>query len=194
MTINEWSMFMNIAYRFLESAATQADSESVYPFVDGWSHHISASDMQRQYSFPDANVNSSRVLLVEGDFTSVFSGKKAKQHDVIVTYFFIDTARNIATYFDTIQTLLKPGGYWINLGPLLYGSSPMVQLSLEEIITYVEEGLGFKFLDVAGSECGEPTIPGRSVRGLQAPYGYNDRALTRNAYNAQFWVAQKAEA
>lgn len=33
-----------------------------------------------------------------------------------MTCFFIDTARNIVHYLETIHGLLKPGGLWINLG------------------------------------------------------------------------------
>lgn len=184
-------MYMNVAYRFLETHAHRVNSQTLHPFVDGWSHHATTEDMHRQLKFPDAPLNASNVLLVEGDFTTVFNTKPQVQFDVIVTYFFIDTARNLATYFDTIKNLLRPGGYWINLGPLLYGTGPFIQLSLEEIITMVEEGLGFEFLDVAGSECGEITMPDKLVRGMEAAYGFNDRALTKNAYNAQFWVAQR---
>jgi carnosine N-methyltransferase len=31
-----------------------------------------------------------------------------------------DTAPVVMEYIATIKRLLKPGGYWINLGPLLY--------------------------------------------------------------------------
>lgn len=191
VTINEWSMYMNIAYRFLETHAHRVDSETVFPFVDSWSHHATTADMQRRLSFPDASLNASEVVLVEGDFTTVFSSKTHGQYDVIVTYFFIDTARNLVSYFETIKKLLRPGGYWINLGPLLYGTAPFVQLSLEEIVDLVENGLDFQFIDVAGSECGEITLPGRLIRGMEAAYGFDDKALTRNAYSAQFWVAQR---
>ena len=182
---------MNVAYRFLEAHAHQPGSESIHPFVDNWSHHATKADMRRLLSFPDVALNASEVLLVEGDFTTVFDAKPCPQYDVIITYFFIDTARNLAAYFNTIGALLQPGGYWINLGPLLYGTAPFVQLPLEDIVTVAEEGLGFKFLDIAGSECGEITLPGKVVRGMEAAYGFNDRALIKNAYNAQFWVAQR---
>lgn len=42
------------------------------------------------------------------------------QWDAVLTCFFIDTAQNIVTYIETIATLLREGGVWINLGPLLY--------------------------------------------------------------------------
>ncbi|KAH7308646.1 N2227-like protein-domain-containing protein [Stachybotrys elegans] len=184
---NEWSMYVNIVTRYIESMPFR-NSEAVHPFVDSWSHHVSDSDMQQKIPFPDIDHDPSRVLLVEGDFTTAFSGE-FKSYDMIVTYFFIDTARNLMRYFDTIQTLLKPGGYWINLGPLLYGSAPWVQLSLEDIVTVVEE-LGFRFLDTTDI-CGELTWPDRSLRTMEAVYSFDAKALTKSAYKAQFWIAQK---
>lgn len=188
VTINEWSMYMNVAYRFLEGHRDQ-HGQTFYPFIDSWSHHASTSDMLRPVSFPDMPINASSVVLVEGDFTTVFKDG-AGTYDVVLTYFFIDTARNLMSYFDTIYRLLRPGGYWVNFGPLLYGSAPFVQLSLDEIVAVVEEEFGFQLLDV-GDACGDVTLPGKNVRGMEAIYGFNDRALTRNAYNSQFWVAQK---
>lgn len=187
VTANEFSMYMNVAYRFLEANSSK-NSSSFYPFTDVWSHHISEDDMLRQLQFPDVNAQSESVVLVEGDFTTVFNQEGGK-YDILLTYFFIDTARNLMTYFDTIKHLIKPGGYWMNLGPLLYGTGPLVQLSLDEIIT-VTEAMGFTFLDTDES-IGEITIPGKTVRGMRAVYSFDDRALTSSAYKAQFWLAQK---
>lgn len=183
-------MYMNVLYRFLESTAHHPNADSLHPFIDTWSHQASTPAMLRRLSFPDVPLNKSQVLLVEGDFTTVFGTTQHHQFDAIVTYFFIDTARNLVTYLETIKRLLKPGGYWVNLGPLLYGSAPFVQLSLEEIVDLAEKGLGFEMVDAAGEECGKVTFEGRHVRGMDAAYGFDNQALTRNAYNAQFWVAR----
>lgn len=180
-------MYMNVVYRFLETLGGQ-QTEAFHPFVDSWSHHATTAGMQRKLSFPDVGFNASSVLLVEGDFTTVFSGSPG-MYDVVITYFFIDTARNLISYFDTIKHVLKPGGYWLNFGPLLYGTGPFVQLSVEEIILVIED-MGFRFLHPDDS-CGEFTLPGRMVRGQEAIYGFDDQALTKNAYNAQSWIAQK---
>lgn len=40
--------------------------------------------------------------------------------DCVVTCFFLDTAHNVVEYIECIHHCLKPGGHWINLGPLLY--------------------------------------------------------------------------
>ncbi|KAH7253557.1 N2227-like protein-domain-containing protein [Fusarium redolens] len=188
VTVNEWSMYMNIAYRFIEANRAQ-NTHSFHPFIDGWSHHATESDMIRELTFPDTSLNSTSVVLTEGDFTTVFNDKTG-YYDIIVTYFFIDTARNLMSYLDTIKKVLKPGGHWVNLGPLLYGTGPFVQLTLEEIVQ-VTEAMGFEYLDTEDS-CGPLTFEGRTIRSMEAVYGFNDRALTKSAYNAQFWVARRS--
>ncbi|KAF2261478.1 N2227-domain-containing protein [Lojkania enalia] len=186
VTINEWSMFMNVAYRYLESLQI-VNSEGFHPFVDAWSHHATTKDLQRRVLFPD-QVPSPSVLLVEGDFTTVFRDQKGS-FDSIVTLFFIDTARNLISYFETIHQILKPEGIWINFGPLLYGTAPWVQLTLDEIVKVAEE-MGFEFLDLDDS-CGKITLEGKKVRGKHASYAFNERALNKNAYQAQAWVVRK---
>ncbi|KAJ6439830.1 hypothetical protein O9K51_07721 [Purpureocillium lavendulum] len=187
VTINEWSMYMNVVYRFLEEEG-KALEHSFYPFVEGWSHHATDADMHRKLSFPDVDLDPKAVLMTEGDFTTAFT-KQNGHYDVVITYFFIDTARNLLSYFDNIENVLKPGGYWINLGPLLYGTAPFVQLSLEDIIK-ITGAMGFDYQDT-DERCGVPTLEGAKVRGMEAIYGFDKKALTKNAYNAQFWVAKK---
>jgi SAM-dependent methyltransferase len=178
-------MYMNIGYRYI-SAQTEAHVITIHPLIDGMSHQATKTDMLRSITAPNISLNP-KVLLVEGDFNTVFNDHPA-HFDIIVTHFFIDTARNLMAYLDTIHRLLKPGGRWINFGPLLYGTGPFVQLSLDEIIDVVEE-MGFVFEDL-GDECGELTFEGRKVRSKDAEYGFNRRALTRYAYLAQVWMVR----
>lgn len=163
--------------------------------------------MLRPISFPDTPIHPDSVLLVEGDFTTAFPPPRSNGHyDALVTHFFIDTARNLAAYLETIARLLRPGGVWVNFGPLLYGSAPFVQLALDEVVA-VAEAVGFEFVEVpvpvnaaVGERDGEGwgkckaaegVVPGKRVYGVEAVYGFDERALTRNAYEAVFWVARK---
>ncbi|KAI1011903.1 hypothetical protein LB503_004285 [Fusarium chuoi] len=188
VTVNEWSMYMNIAYRFIKAERAQ-DAHSFHPFIDGWSHHATEADMMRKLTFPDTSLNSTSVVLDEGDFTTVFKDK-THYYDIVVTYFFIDTARNVMSYFDTIKRVLKPGGHWVNLGPLFYGTGPFVQLTLEEIVR-ATESMGFEYLDTDESY-GPLTLEGRTPRSMEAVYAFDNKALTKSAYNAQFWVARRS--
>ncbi|KAK5938011.1 hypothetical protein PMZ80_009600 [Knufia obscura] len=101
VTANEWSSFVNAAYHYLETITT-AHSVSMYPFIELWSHLKTKKEMRRKVSFPDVPVNTSQVLLVEGDFTRVFK-ESSSGFDAIVTLFFIDTARNLMAYFEAIN-------------------------------------------------------------------------------------------
>jgi len=186
---------MIAAFRYLE-AHLEHDRFVLHPFIDGLSNHLTSDDLKRTVSVPEesSEVDLSSVLLVEGDFTTAFADR-ASQFDVIVTHFFIDTARNLLAYIDTIHRLLRPGGYWINFGPLLYGSAPFVQLSLDELIL-VAEAMGFAFEEM-GDVCGDKTFSDAKgglgvLRSKHAAYGFNDLELRKNTYLAQAWLARKA--
>ena len=193
VTSNEWSSFMNIAYRYVETTPSP-NSTTFHPFLDWWSHQATTDDLVRTISFPDVSTDgtSSSVLHVEGDFTTIFKDTPSSSYDAVVTLFFIDTARNLLSYLENIHRLLKSreeGGKWINLGPLLYGTAPFLQLSLDEIV-HVSERMGFEFLDTDPS-CGDLTLDGKAIRGKYVRYGLSEKSLSRNAYNAQFWVGEK---
>lgn len=186
--MNEWSMYMNLVYRQLTHSPSLRNGQSFYPWLDWWSHHATTADMQRAVPFPETEIDASAVILVEGDFTTVFHGQD-ELYDVVVTLFFIDTARNLLSYLETIHRLLRPGGVWLNLGPLLYGTAPFLQLSLDEIVALVER-VGFR-LEETDERCGDLSSEGLMVRAKEVSYGRNPRGLSKNAYLAQSWRAVK---
>ncbi|KAL4802577.1 N2227-like protein-domain-containing protein [Aspergillus unguis] len=190
VTINEWSAYMNLVYRYAAQMKTP-NSLIYHPYIDWWSHHATTADMQRAVTFPDWIAESPQIVMVEGDFTTVFAESASGGYDVIVTFFFIDTARNLMAYIETIHRLLRKGGTWINLGPLLYGTGPWLQLSVDEIVKLSEE-VGFDFDTATGDQCGQftPGLDGK-VRSLYVPYAQNPKGLGKNAYEAQFWRAVK---
>lgn len=67
--------------------------------------------------------------------------------DCIATCFFIDCANNVVQFIETIYNILKPGGVWINLGPLLYHFSDLPnEESIEPSYDAIREViLGFGF-------------------------------------------------
>ncbi|KAJ6076774.1 hypothetical protein N7499_008755 [Penicillium canescens] len=186
VVMNEWSAYMNLAYRYL-SSRSKLDSVSFYPFADWWSHHATTADLERPVTFPN-QLSDPSVVLIEGDFTTTFA-EHTGQYDIIVTLFFIDTARNLISYIENIHRLLRPGGRWINLGPLMYGTAPFVQLSLNEIVTLCTR-IGFDFQET-NDRVGNITIPDLPVRGFEVAYGQNPRGLNKNAFQAQYWEAVK---
>lgn len=189
VTMNEFSYSMNIAYHYLTSL-TARNAGTIYPYVDWWSHRTTSAHVMRGIPFPDdiETLKQSSVSLIEGDFTTALKPYEGT-YDALVSHFFIDTATNILTYLETIHAMLKPGGLWINFGPLLYGTMPALQLSLDEVIA-MAESLGFE-LEQPSDACGEMMEFNSRVRGAFVPYANDRESLSRNAYLAQHWVARK---
>merc|ERR1711879_387668 len=91
---------------------------------------------------------------------------------------FLDTAKNVLLYIRTIAHILRPGGLWANIGPLLYHyaeqpNSISIELSWEEIRPAIEKY--FVFTE-------EP------VR-RRAYYTTNACGLFRTKYNTIFFEA-----
>jgi carnosine N-methyltransferase len=178
VTTNEFSPAMNLAYRYLSSPSITATA--IHPYIETWSHARSRQQILRAVSVHPPTTPSScpPPLLMEGDFTSVFHHSQG-DYAMVVTLFFIDTAQNLLAYLETIYHLLEPGGTWLNVGPLLYGSAPWVQLTKEEVVRVAEE-VGFVF----DGEVGEMEDVG---------YDFGVGGLYRHAYNVVHWKARKPE-
>lgn len=187
VTANELSAHMNVVYRYVETLRIP-EAERFYPYIDWWSYQPSMAELAQEIRFPDVAINASDVLLVEGDFTSIFQNSTGG-YDAVVTLFFIDTAQNIMDYLETIQRVLKPGGVWINLGTFLYGASPFLHVSLEDLINITKK-MNFKFLDI-DERYGNLSLPGEKVRMREVCYLFNERAHRKKLYEAQFWIAEK---
>ncbi|CAG8602709.1 17165_t:CDS:10, partial [Dentiscutata erythropus] len=163
---NEFSFYMRI------------HQYEIYPFVHSFSNIVSSEDQLRPIYIPDVLPSSIpsgvSFSMVAGDFVEVYGDEQynvsftvinliyllanfnvinnspTDQWDCIVTCFFIDTAKNILEYIEIFHRILRPGGLWINLGPLLYHyeNSPdemSIELSLEQVKAVVKD-FGFQLL------------------------------------------------
>jgi carnosine N-methyltransferase len=187
VTSNELSPHMNNVYRYAETLHTP-EAQRFHPYIDWWSYQPSMAELAQEIRFPDVAINASDVLHVEGDFLSVFQNSTG-EYDAVVTLFFLDTAQNIMDYLETIQRLLKPGGRWINLGTFLYGASPFLHLSLEDLVDIAKK-MDFKFLDT-DEKWGGLSIPDEKIRTREVCYLFNERAYRKKLFEAQFWIAEK---
>jgi hypothetical protein len=89
-----------------------------------------------------------------------------------VSCFFLDTGKNVVDYVRMIHHILAPGGYWLNLGPLLYHYEDVpgeasLELSYEEL-REVTLRLGFDIL-VRRAPFGAATHADRARRAGGAP-------------------------
>lgn len=186
-TANELSHFMTLALRFLLSPATtqRAEQHTIYPYVYWFSHQRSNDALFRPVAFPDAVPRlGERLHLVEGDFLA-----HRATYDVVATLFFIDTSLNVIATLEHIFELLRPGGMWINLGPLLWpgGGQARVELSLDEVLRLAKM-IGFEIEGEDGSPLEAEALRRRGVR---CEYTGDRRAMMKYMYDAEFWVARK---
>lgn len=194
---------MILAFKLLLST-DEVDQYKLRPYAHWWSHQRNNESLFRAVSFPDALPRlNSRFRLVEGDFlkltapvdatddaashTKFWSKPQGAGYHYIVTLFFIDTSTNVFETMEHIYELLRPGGIWINLGPLLWtgGGQSRIELSLDEVLMAAEE-IGF----VVQRDHEDPDHP-EARRTLECEYTADPNAMMRWAYKAEYWVAHK---
>ncbi|KIK61063.1 hypothetical protein GYMLUDRAFT_43174 [Collybiopsis luxurians FD-317 M1] len=198
VTACELSGYMNGAFHFLLDPGTTRTvyQHEVHPYAHWWSHSRTATDLFRSVRFPDivprlAEDGQVGLHLKEGDFLTLDVPKSSDGYDFIVTLFFIDTSVNIISTLEKIHALLKPGGTWVNLGPLLWcsGAQARLELTLEEVFK-VMDAVGFSLAGGRdGSDDDEPDCMKRCS--IPCEYTRDEKAMMRWIYEAEFWVARK---
>lgn len=207
---NDYSFTMALFHRYMLSCVSKssagAKKHTFHPYIQDWSNQICNSSGLRGIELPDIQLRLSsiaRITILDCSFTShaLLSSATPPAFDAVITHFFIDTAENIVSYLTRIHQVLQSGGWWINVGPLLYGTAPLVELSLEEVLESVEE-IGFELAILnersgLAREWGEETFKEGKwrgiVRGVLAGYTNDRQGLGRNAYQAQLWAARKKD-
>ena len=124
-----------------------------------------------------------------GDFCEIYGrAELAGTYDAIITCFFVDTAPVVVDYVQVIHQALRPGGVWINFGPLLYhwtsdseGNGDArydqsIELSWEEL-KHVISTFGFAFQRESFVPCS---------------YTHCALSLMNTQYTALFFTATKA--
>jgi hypothetical protein len=203
-TANELSFFMTLALRFLFSPKTTSSVNEHWlrPYAHWFSHQKSNDSLFRRVSFPDVTPRvTPNFHLVEQDFLTLpipstersdnqaliwSTNQSSEGYDFIVTLFFIDTSLDVFATMKHIYILLRPGGSWINLGPLLWtgGAQAKVELSLDEIMLAAEK-IGFVLQDEAQGTSARRTV--------ECEYTGDPSAMMQMIYKAEFWVARKPE-
>ncbi|GJN89932.1 hypothetical protein Rhopal_002921-T1 [Rhodotorula paludigena] len=170
------SHYMNLGAQFIFNRTHSANQHMLAPWLHGFSHQRTPQELLRRVTFPDIKPEMDKVdlKLTPGNFLEI--GRKSEAYDAIVTLFFIDTAQNMLAYFETILFALKPGGIWINEGPLLYWGNPTMELPLEYVIR-AAEALGFQI------------ERRKALKGVE--YTADGSAMYSFAYDCEFWVARK---
>ncbi|NP_001305164.1 uncharacterized protein LOC100381551 isoform 1 [Zea mays] len=185
---NEFSYYMLICSNFILNHTQEANEWSIYPWIHSNCNSLSDNDQLRPVSFPDIHPSSAGITegfsMCAGDFVEVYSEESQESAwDAVVTCFFLDTAHNIVEYIEIISKVLKDGGVWINLGPLLYhfadsygpDDDMSIELSLEDV-KKVAYHYGFTM---------------EVEKMIETTYTANMKAMMQNRYRAAFWTMRK---
>ncbi|GAB9468440.1 hypothetical protein Gpo141_00005756 [Globisporangium polare] len=194
---NEFSYQMLFASNFILNWASQPGEFEIHPWIHNPSNAMSVTDLLRPVVIPDVapaallgldKGNQPDFSMCAGEFLEAYANDK-ECWDCIVTCFFIDAAPNVIQYIEAFERMLKPGGYWINLGPLLYhwqsaggGAGEdderfeqSIELSYDEI-KHVMGTYNFKILKESQREC---------------VYTNNVKSMMKTVYNCAFFTAVK---
>ncbi|XP_057461156.1 uncharacterized protein LOC130751586 [Actinidia eriantha] len=185
---NEFSYYMMICSSFILNHTQTTEEWTICPWIHSNCNSFSDNDQLRPVSVPDIHPASAGITegfsMCGGDFVEVYSDpNQVGVWDAIVTCFFLDTAHNIVEYIEIISRILKDGGVWINLGPLLYHFADMygqedemsIELSLEDV-KKVAFHYGFQM---------------EKERTIETTYTTNPRSMMQNRYYTAFWTMRK---
>jgi carnosine N-methyltransferase len=181
---NEFSMYMLLASNFILNKSLPVESVSIHPWVMRFSNNWSNEHQRTLVKIPDVDTSDlpsfGKFSMTAGDFLLVYSTEG--EWDCVATCFFIDTAHNVIEYLEKIYHILKPGGYWINIGPLLYHFADMrrefsIEVAYQDIRRISEENIGFVFL--------------KEDRFVPCAYINDPECMMQMTYKCVFSVAQK---
>ena len=179
---NEFSYHMLLGSHFIlnSSVITGTESTVVFPYALNFTNTVSASDRLRPVRIPDIVPSKTRgqMSMCAGEFVEVYERQGYGIVDGIVTCFFIDTAKNILLYIRTIANAVKPGGVWVNLGPLLYhyaehSDAVSIEFSWEEVKEFISEFFDFK----------------EEKTDMECVYSSNKKAMVKTVYKCIHFVA-----
>ncbi|XP_063835885.1 carnosine N-methyltransferase [Ostrinia nubilalis] len=180
---NEFSLFMLFASNFILNRCPEANKYTVHPWVHQYVNNVTCDHQLLAAQFPDVRPSGDRpnhnFSMTAGDFLKVYT--EAEEWDCVATCFFIDCAPNVIEFVERIYSILQPGGFWINLGPLLYHYSDMTtENSIEppyDILLDIIRDVGFDIL--------------KEQTGVKTKYAQNPNSMMQHEYDSVFFVCRK---
>jgi carnosine N-methyltransferase len=98
-------------------------------FVQAYGPPPSSPGRQDQSMTPSSPTESSITISSASSTASLelppsvapsLASSRTPSFDAVATIFFLDTAQNVLSYICTVHHALRPGGLWLNSGPLLW--------------------------------------------------------------------------
>ena len=154
----EYSGLMHLCNKFIYSTKNEVKDYNIFPYIHSCSNFIDNSSQFRSSVVHSGQTKPKKLALNHEDFRYFEIPDKSQfENVVVVSAFFIDTAENLISYLDTIQELTTPNrkngiknGYWINIGPLKYGTAAQAELNSDEL-KKIRKLMGWKDLSSINS-------------------------------------------
>ncbi|EGD72379.1 hypothetical protein PTSG_11583 [Salpingoeca rosetta] len=180
---NEWSAFMLFASNFILNSPNPPKSITIHPFAHLFSNVTSRDAQVRAIEIPDVDTRElpagTNFSMAAGDFFEVYD--EANTWDCVASAFTLDTARNPIAFLERVFSILKPGGFLVNLGPLLYHyedsrDGVSLELPLDDVLAAAVQ-IGF--------------IIAEEERRVKATYNDDSEAMMHTVFDCSFFIAQK---
>ncbi|ODV77440.1 N2227-domain-containing protein [Suhomyces tanzawaensis NRRL Y-17324] len=198
----EYSGLMHLCNKFVYSGSTELVASSpgsydIYPGIHTCSNYYTTDSQFRSTKLEPFKNQPSNLSIHLDDFR-YFEAPDLKNWDnvVVVTAFFVDTAENLIDYFDKILALTTPNkrsnsiknGYWINVGPLKYGTAAQAELNADEI-KHVRKAMGWK----DKSSVNSLTDPNAYTTDGLVGYVTDKESMWQGYYGLSMWASERKE-
>jgi len=181
---NEFSYHMLLGSHLILNRSEKAECFPIFPYTLSLTHRKGRWDHLRSVKVPDvcpmealSGPGGGYLSMAAGEFVEVYKNQECAW-DSVASCFFLDTAKNVFLYIRTIAHIIREGGFWVNLGPLLYHYADTneisIELSWEEVRPYI-----CKYFDIVEEEQ------------RYARYTNNPEGLSTTRYRAIFFVAKR---
>jgi carnosine N-methyltransferase len=199
---NEFSYHMLFTSNLILNSTSNAFEHVLHPYIHNFSNLRTRQDQTKQIRIPDISPHTlsqhyaqdpdipedGLLSMTAGSFTQIYPMDDQPLFDAVATIFFIDATPNIFKTLSTISASLKPGGLWINFGPLLWhyedmlpddedeDSSCGLEHSLEDLIDLIPH-FGFRFIKRQSEQ--------------ECTYTRPPASMVYFNYQCEYWVAEK---
>ncbi|KAF4665443.1 hypothetical protein FOL47_004600 [Perkinsus chesapeaki] len=183
---NEFSYHMLIASSLMLNVGLDKFSMLVYPYLMSLGGRRGKDDHLRGIQVPDVSAyemacnTTGSMGMTAGEFVETFCGHEhLNAWDAVASIFFIDTAKNVVQYIRILAHCIKPGGVFINIGPLLWHFAESkndisIELSWEDVRQLLEV-----YFDIV------------EEKRLDANYASNLDSLSESLFHCIFYVARR---
>lgn len=185
---NEFTYFMLLAGHFIMHTP-EKEMFPIYPYATHLKSAVSQASQMREIKVPDERTDLYRVNMQAGDFLHEYRhAHHTAAWDVISTCFFMDTAKNSLKYMENLSRMIKPGGYWINFGPLLYHFSELNTFKRKEF-TSLE--LSYEEMKGCFAHFGFKLV--KEEFNQKSSYNRDQKGMTEAYFNCVFFVCVRVE-